>query len=183
MQSFLKLVEKRRSVRRFQDKPVQRDLLRDCVEAARLAPSAENVEPWRFVIVDDPDAKATLANAAFSGVYRATRWAEKAPALVVLLSKKDILANRLGKQITGIHYYLIDIGIAGEHFVLQAADSGLGTCWIGWFDPRKTRKVLDVPASWQPVAMLAVGHPATDKQAEKKRRSLDDILFFNSVRG
>ncbi len=176
-----KAIAARRSVRRFTSQPVAREVLQRCVEAARLAPSAENVQPWRFLIVDDPELKARLAEGAFSGVYRATRWAEKAPALVVLFAELDILANRLGRRVTGIDYYLIDIGIAGEHFCLQAAELGVGTCWIGWFSPKGVRKALKSPRRLRPVALFAVGYSGHDRMPEKKRRTLDEVCWFNEI--
>jgi len=178
---FLELAKKRRSVRRYKPEPVPRELLLKCVEAARIAPSAENVQPWRFIIVDDPAVKEVLSKHAFSGIYSATRWAAKAPVLVVILAELDILANRIGKQITGINYYLIDIGIAGEHFVLQAHELGLGTCWIGWFSQRGVRKALKVPRKYRPVAMLSVGFPDVIKHKDKKRRETEEICWFNSI--
>jgi nitroreductase len=179
---FLDLVKKRRSVRKFQDKKIDQDLLRTCVEAARLAPSAENVEPWRFLIIDDPELKEKFCQHAFTGVYSATRWAAKAPVIVVLLAELDILANRIGSKITGLNYYLIDMGISGEHFVLQAQEFGLGTCWIGWFSGRGVRKVLNLPRKYRPVGLLAVGYPDVPAFKEKNRRSLDDICWFNEVK-
>ena len=176
---FLDLVRQRRSVRVYADRPVEREKLVTCVEAARLAPSAENVEPWRFVIIDDPELKEKVAAEAFSGIYRPTRWAAKAPALVAILAKLDILANRIGAQVQGTHYYLIDIGIAGEHFVLQAQELGLGTCWIGWFNEKKARKALGIPRSYRLVCFISVGYPAKSSLKPKKRRSLEEILFFN----
>jgi nitroreductase len=175
------IIQTRRSVRRFHDRPVEREVLLRCIEAARLAPSAENVQPWRFLIVDDPAVKSRLVEAAFSGIYRATRWAEKAPVLVVLFAELDILANRLGKQVTGIDYYLIDTGIAGEHFCLQAAELGVGTCWIGWFSAKGVRKALEVPRRLRPVAMFAVGYSAHDRLPDKKRRSLEEVCWFNQI--
>ncbi len=176
---FLQLVRTRRSVRKFADRPVEREKLIACVEAARHAPSAENVQPWRFVIVDDPELKSKLAEEAFSGIYRPTRWAAKAPVLVVILAKLDLLANRLGAQVQGTNYYLIDVGIAGEHFVLQAHELGLGTCWIGWFHEKKARKVLGIPRSYRLVCFLAVGYPAHSGAKPKEKKSLEEILFFN----
>jgi nitroreductase len=167
------------SMRKFQNKAVDRQLIEQCVEAARIAPSAENVQPWRFAIVDDPATKAKLATQAFSGVYRATRWAAKAPVLVVIFAELDILANRLGKQMTGINYYLIDVGIAGEHFVLQAQELGLGSCWIGWFNAKGAKKALKAPRSYRAVEMLALGHPDENYQRTRKRHSINDISFFN----
>lgn len=178
---FKELVESRQSVRKFQTKSVDRILLQKCVESARLAPSAENVQPWRFLIIDDQEKKELLRQHAFSGIFRVTRWAVSAPVLVVILAKPDFIANKLGKQMTGIHYYFIDIGIAGEHFVLQAHDLGLGTCWIGWFNAKGVTKALNIPKIYQPLALLAVGYPAHQNKRERKRRPIEEICFYNSI--
>jgi nitroreductase len=179
--SFIQLVQARRSVRKFLDKPVDRELILQCVEAARLAPSAENVQPWRFLILDDAQVKRKFCEENFVGLYRVSQWAERAPVLVVLLAERDILANRIGKQITGIHYYLIDMGISGEHFVLQAAELGLATCWIGWFSPDKARKSLNLPGKYQAVALLALGYPAEGGIRPLKRRDQAEICRFNAL--
>ncbi len=179
--TFSELAATRSSVRVFQPKAVDRALLLQCAEAARLAPSAENAQPWRFLIVDDPQVKERLANEAFSGIYSATKWAAKAPVLVVIFARLDLLANRLGSGITGIHYYIIDIGISGEHFVLQAHELGLGTCWIGWFSANGVRRALKTPRSWRPAAMLAVGWPAHNAVRAKKRKALDEVCLFNGI--
>ena len=178
---LMEIITARRSVRRFTPQPVERELLLACAEAARLSPSAENVQPWRFLVVDDPAVKDLLADEAFSGVYRATRWAAKAPVLVVLLAELDILANRIGRRVTGIDYYLIDIGIAGEHFSLRAEELGLGTCWIGWFSARGVRKALRIPRRLRPVALFAVGYSAQERRPDKKRHSLHEICWFNAI--
>ncbi len=179
--NFLNIVQTRQSVRKYTDRPVEREKLIQCVEAARLAPSAENVQPWHFLIVDDPELKNKLADQAFSGVFRPTLWAKKAPVLVVILATPDILANRIGKQITGIQYYLLDIGIAGEHFVLQARELGLGTCWIGWFNAKGVKKALNIPKKYRPVSILSVGYPETEHIREKKRNTIETICFFNTL--
>ncbi len=178
---LLQIIGQRRSVRRFSPQPVEREKLLMCLEAARYAPSAENVQPWRFLVVDDVVMKERLVEGAFSGIYRATRWAAQAPVLVVMFAELDWLANRLGKQITGIHYYLLDIGIAGEHFVLQAQALGLGTCWIGWFSASGVRKAMATPRKWRPVAMLAVGYPAGSPSKNRKLLPLEQIACFNHV--
>ncbi len=179
--NFLQLVQSRRSVRRFLDKAVDRNLILQCVEAARFAPSAENVQPWRFLILDDSEIKQKFCEQNFTGLYRVTKWAEKAPVIVVLLAQRDILANRIGKQITGIQYYLIDMGIAGEHFCLQAAELGLGTCWIGWFSPAKACKSLQIPRKYKAVALLALGYPADNANRPLKRHGQDEIYWFNKL--
>lgn len=178
---FQSLVADRRSIRKFEDRAVEREKIQLCIEAARVAPSAEHVQPWRFIVVDDKDVKEQLARRAFSGIYAPTKWAAKAPVLIVMCAKLDVLANRIGKQIQGTNYYLIDIGIAGEHVVLQAHELGLGSCWIGWFHAKGVRKALQIPGGYKIVALLAVGYPASLPAKEKKRKSMDEILFLNSA--
>ncbi|RPH95722.1 MAG: hypothetical protein EHM72_14850, partial [Calditrichaeota bacterium] len=148
-------------------------------EAARLAPSADNAQPWRYLIIDDEAVKQRVVEHAFSGIYRATRWAAAAPVLVILFAQLDIVANQLAKRVTGIPYYLIDMGISGEHFVLQAHELGLGTCWIGWFSAKGVHKALQVPKSLRPVEMIAVGYPSQPQQRGRKRKSLEEICTFN----
>jgi len=87
-----------------------------------------------------------------------------------------------GKQIQKVQFYLIDTGIAGEHFVLQAEELGLGTCWIGWFNSRKARKVLNIPKKYKIVSLLSLGYYETRPQKEKKRKSLEDIAWFNEIK-
>lgn len=178
---FHELVKNRRSIRRYLEKPVEREKIRACLEAARLAPSAENVQPWRFLVVDEPEVKARFAAEAFSGIYNFSRFAAKAPVLIIILARPDFVANRLGKQIQGVAFYLIDVGIAGEHLVLQAEEMGLGTCWIGWFSQRKTRRLFRIPRKYKIVCLLAMGYPASRPPREKKRRPLDEIAWFNRL--
>ena len=178
---FQELVKTRRSIRRFQQRPVEKEKIKKCVEAARFAPSAEHVQPWRFIIIDDPEKKRLLCEKAFSGIYAPTRWAYQAPTIVVILAKLDILANRLGKQVQGTSYYLIDIGIAGEHFVLQAHELGLGSCWIGWYSEKGVRKALAIPRKYKIVSLLALGYPASFPKKEKIRKPLEDICIFNDT--
>jgi len=179
--SFQQLVRSRRSIRRYLEKPVEREKILTCIEAARLAPSADNVQPWRFLIIDDPDLKARFAKEVFSGIYFVTKFAAKAPVIILILARLDIIANRIGKQIQNIHYYYIDSGIAGEHIVLQAEELGLGTCWIGWFNPRKARRFLKIPRKYKIVSLMALGYYEKKPSREKKRRTLEEIAWFNKI--
>lgn len=179
---FIELAYSRRSIRQYLDKKVEREKIVQCVEAARLAPSAENVQPWRFIIIDDEELKHKFCKQAFSGIYSLTKWAQHAPVIIVILAKLDILANRIGKQIQGTNYYLIDVGITGEHLVLQAEELGLGTCWIGWFSAEKTRKFFKLPRSYKVVSLISMGYPASRPQKEKKRRTLEEIMWFNEIK-
>ncbi|MDZ7272180.1 MAG: nitroreductase family protein [candidate division KSB1 bacterium] len=183
MESFLELVRTRRSIRKFVDRPVEREKILACIEAARWAPSAEHVQPWRFIVVDDAELKDRLARSAFSGIYSATRWAARAPVLIALLARPDLIANRLGARLQGTHYYLLDMGIAGEHLVLQAHELGLGTCWIGWFSARGARKALGLPRRYRVVSLIAMGYPAQATLKPKTRKAIDEICRFNTSEG
>jgi len=180
--SFSELVQFRRSTRRYQNKPIDREKILQCIEAARVAPSAENVQPWRFIILDDPAIIKEFSTHAFSGIYSPTRFAVKAPVIIVILAKLDILANRIGKQIQGIHFYLLDIGIAGEHLVLQAQELGIGTCWIGWFNIRGVRKFLKIPRNHKIVSLISMGYPDNYQPKPKKRFQLEEIAWFNGFK-
>lgn len=174
------IIQSRRSIRRYLPKPVEKEKILACLEAARLAPSAHNSQPWRFLVIDDPELKAKVSEKAFSGMYSVCRFAAQAPVLVILMAKSDFLANRFGRLVQGTQFYLLDLGIAGEHFVLKAEELGLGTCWIGWFNARAIRKLLKVPKKYRVVAMLAVGYPEKRPPA-RFRKNLEEIVWFNRI--
>lgn len=177
------IIKHRRSIRRYLEQPVEREKILACLEAARLAPSAENAQPWRFLVIDDPELKRQVADKAFSGIYSACRFAAQAPVLVLLLAKKDFLANRLGRLVQGTQFYLLDLGIAGEHFILKAEELGLGTCWIGWFNIRALRKFLRLPGKYRPVAIISLGYAASRPPGDHIRKKLEEIAWFNRVEG
>ncbi len=179
--SFQQLVQNRRSIRKYLEKPVEREKILTCLEAARMAPSADHVQPWRYLVIDEPELKRKFTDEVFSGIYSKTKFAAKAPVIIVMLAKLDVVANRIGKQIQGIHYYFIDMGIAGEHIVLQAEELGLGTCWIGWFSTRKTRKLLNIPRKYKIVSLLSIGYCESRPSKEKKRKTLSEIVWFNKI--
>jgi nitroreductase len=161
---------------------VEREKIELCLEAARLAPSACNAQPWKFVVADDPELKARLARAAFSGIFSMNSFAARAPAIVAALALPGSFLPRLAGSLQGKQYRLIDLGIACEHFILQAAELGLGTCWIGWFDARKVKKLLDPAVKGDPVALIAVGYPA-EEPPPAPRKAMGEMGVFNPVIG
>jgi nitroreductase len=175
------IIAQRRSIRRYLDKSVEREKILACLEAARLAPSADNVQPWRFVVIDDPELKAKFSKEVFSGIYAFTKFAVKAPVLILILVQTNLLAHGIGKQVQDVYYYLIDVGIAGEHIVLQAEELGLGTCWIGWFNIKKARKILDIPKRYKIVSLMSMGYYDKRPLKQKKRKSLEEIVWFNKI--
>lgn len=178
---FQRVLRGRRSIRRFLPTPVEPGKLRACLEAARVAPSAHNEQPWRFIVVDDPALKERLAAAAFSGLYAGSKFAAQAPVILVLLARPKKLAVRIGSRIQGVPYYLVDLGIAGEHVALQAEELGLATCWMGWFNYRRARKVLEIPPNFKLVALMPLGYAASRPRREPPRRAYEGIVSFNKA--
>ncbi len=177
MSDFLELVRTRRSIRSYRPDPVPREMIESCVDAARFAPSASNTQGWRFFVAEGA-VKDRVAREALGGIVP-NRFAAGAPVIVALAMKLGVVTHRLGAGIKGIDYHLLDAGIAGEHFVLRAAELGLGTCWIGWFDKKAVRRLLEIPRGWDVPALITVGFPAGEPQS-KERRPLSDICVFRN---
>jgi nitroreductase len=178
---FQKLVEGRKSIRRYLDRPIEREVIERCLEAARAAPSAENAQPWRFLVIDDPELKQHFSRQVFSGIYSVSKFAAQAPVLILILSRLNVITHRIGRQVQNIHFHYIDIGIAGEHLVLQAEELGVGSCWMGWFSVRKARKFFKIPSKYQIVSMLAMGYYDKKPSRVRKRKALDEIAWFNRL--
>ncbi|MDH5696650.1 MAG: nitroreductase family protein [Dehalococcoidia bacterium] len=179
--AVLDVIKHRKSVREFLDRPVEREKIMKCLEAARLAPSACNSQPWRFIVVDDKQLKDKLCDAAFGGVYMVNSFCKMAPVIVVVVSEKSKFLARIGGMFRGTKYYLIDIGIACEHFVLEAEDLGLGTCWIGWFNEAGVKSVLNIPKDKKIDILIATGYYDKEKvSAEHGREPIDKVASFNS---
>jgi len=179
--ALLDLVKHRKSIRDFLDVPVEREKIMMCLEAARLAPSACNSQPWKFIVVDDRQLKNKLCHAAFSGIYLVNSFCKMAPVIVVVVSEKSKFLARISGMFRGTKYYLIDIGIAIEHFVLQAEDLGLGTCWIGWFNEQAVKPILNVPPHKKIDILIALGYYDEAKVcSEHGREPIDKIASFNS---
>ena len=140
---FIDLVKRRRSTRKYRTDPVPRELIERCIEAATYAPTACNTQSWRFIVVEG-DLKRELAEKSLGGFIVPNKFAIEAPVIVVIATDMDLITHRIGGKLKGIDYHLIDAGIAGEHFVLQATELGLGTCWIGWFDKKVVKRLLDL---------------------------------------
>lgn len=178
--NFLELVNRRQSVRRYAPgKRIPREVLDRCLEAARLAPSACNSQPWSFVVVDDPEKVRALAEASCGHPpYGMNHFAADTSAIVVVVTEKMKWAARIGAQFRGVQYSLVDIGIACEHLVLQAAEEGLGSCWLGWFDERAVKLRLGIPRAKKVDLLICLGHAADEPLRTKNRKPLDDIRRY-----
>jgi nitroreductase len=177
---FLELVKKRQSVRSYDmERPVEKEKLDRCIEALRLAPSACNAQPWKLVIVDDPEIKMKVADAASAKWLGFNKFTTQARVLVVLVREDPNLTSKLGTVLKDKPYTIMDIGIAAAHFCLQAASEGLGTCILGWFDEPAVKKVLDIPKRKRAELIITVGYPAKEVIREKIRKPLEEVVSYN----
>ena len=177
--NFLNLVKKRQSTRRYLDRPVERDKIEKCIEAARLAPSATNTQPWKFIVVDNPELREKVARKTFNQIVSFNRFSLQVPVLIVITSNRMNFSNKITQTLKNRELTPIDIGIAAEHICLQAAEEGLGTCFMGWFDEKGVKKLLNIPASKRVELIIAMGYPASDIIRTKTRKKLHEIMTYN----
>lgn len=176
-QSFLELVRQRTSCRSYRPEPVPREALEQMLEAARLAPSACNRQPWRFAVVTDRAVRTMLIKEAFLPGIRMD-WAEQAGAMIALGMKRSPVTHQIATRISGVDYPLLDLGIAGEHLVLQAEELGYGTCWIGWIRPKAVRRIIGWPRTVEAVGLITVGRPAGGERQPRPRLTPEEIAVW-----
>ncbi len=170
--NFIELVTQRSSVRNFEPKPVEKEKLIYVLEAARIAPSAVNFQPWQFFVITDPEMLKLIQS-----VYH-REWLVTAPAIVIAMGDHDKAWHRKsdGKDFTDI-----DVAIAVDHLMLAATEQGLGTCWICNFDVEKFLNLFNVPENMEPIAIIPIGYPVTETKTIKKREPLDQLVHWNKM--
>ncbi len=159
-------IKKRYSCRSYGSKPIEQEKLDRILEAARLAPSAKNMQDWRFIVVTDEKKRKQVAIAANEQMFVAS-----APAIIVGCSNTDYVM-RCGQPIS-----TIDVAIAMEHIALAATAEGLATCWIGSFYPEKVRDALGIPQKIEVIELMAIGYPA-EKETHRPREPIDNIVCY-----
>ena len=162
--NLMQVIRARRSIRNFRDMPVEEELLLAVLEAGRLAPSARNMQDWRFIVVRDAATRSLLAKAA-----RDQQFVGQAPVVIAACGTSDLVMT------CGQPAYAIDVAIALDHMTLAAAAFGLGTCWIGAFYEDQVKEILGVPPEIRVVALLPLGYPA-EEPSPRGRKSLDEIM-------
>jgi nitroreductase len=178
---FLDLIKTRQSIRHYTSKPVEPEKIEKLIEVVRLAPSASNSQPWKLIIVDDPAKTEKIAKATFDTIIYFNKFTVEAPVFAILVIEKPRLITYLGATIKKREFPLIDIGIAAEHFCLQAAEMGLGTCMIGWFNEKKIKEVLGIPKVTRIGLLISVGYaPDGYKLREKIRKQTKEMCSYNS---
>jgi nitroreductase len=159
----------------YNPKPIPPETLRRILSAARLAPSQHNMQPWRFVVVQDPERKRLLAQACAKGKPVA-----EAPVAVVAFSVEEDVPVTIGGFMSA---YPLDVAVAVNDLQLAATSEGLGTSWIVDFNPDKVRGVLSVPEGIHPIAIIPVGFPAENGNGRAAptdgRKSPDEIIAYD----
>jgi len=179
---FLELSLLRQSERAYSDKPVEKEKILKCIEAARLAPSACNSQPWHFVIIDEPVLKHEVSSAMSNTVLPLNHFTNQAPVIVAIVNEGSNFTAEIGNKLKDKDLSAIDIGIATEHFCLQAVEEGLGTCILGWFDEKKIKKLLNIPKNKRVELLITLGYSKPDTYRNKKRKNIDEIYSYNSYK-
>jgi len=169
--AFLELAKLRCSVRRFRTQEVEEEKLHKILEAGRVAPSACNYQPLHFIVVRDKENKTRVASTYPEG------WIGQAPVIIVVCG--DHSAS--WKRADGKDHLDIDVAIAADHMTLQAAELGLGTCWVCWFDAIKCHSIMKLPKKYETIALLPLGYPkerCNPDRHNKKRKTLQDLMSW-----
>lgn len=175
---MLELISSRQSDRKYSDKPIEKEKLDRILEAGRMAPSACNAQPWKFIVVTDNDLRGKVAEAASAKLLGMNVFVSQAPVLVVVVREKANMSSRIGATVKNKDYSLIDIGIASENICIQAAAEGLGSCMIGWFDESQVKKLLGIPSSKRVELIITLGY--TEKETrEKRRKPASETVSYN----
>ena len=164
---FQQLIAKRYSVRGYKTDPVEKGKLEEILNAARLAPTAANLQPLQLIVVESKGREEELKR-----IYRAD-WFWKAPVVICICAIPSQAWSRMDNK----NYGDVDATIAMDHLILAATELGLGTCWIAAFDPMAARDVLGLPKTVEPIAFTPLGYPA-DRPSGKKRKSLTDLVRY-----
>jgi nitroreductase len=165
---FLELVRSRYACRAYLPQPIEQEKLARLLEAVRLAPSGSNRQPWKFVLVRDPEVKRKLVHACAN-----QRFIAAAP---IVIAACGLMPDRM--MSCGVPGDPVDVAIALEHLSLAATAEGLASCWIGAFTQDEVREVLGVPSTVKVIELMTIGYPA-DHQRAKTRKTLEEIVSID----
>lgn len=169
--SVLDAIRERRSIRKYKPDAIPEDVLLRVLEAARLAPSGKNLQPWKFIIVRDASLRMKLAEASIYQYFMA-----QAPIIIVACAFPDNCYSRMGRYMKS---WPVDVACALEHLMLQAQEESLGTCWIGAFEEEAVKSILHVPENVRVLALTPLGYP-DEAPRPRGRKELEKIVSYDS---
>lgn len=164
---YYEVIRKRSSIREYQNREVEEDKLKRILEAARIAPSAANTQPWLFIVVKKAEVKEKL-KAAYP-----RPWFWSAPVVICACG----IVGQAWRRDDGKSYLDVDVAIAMDHLILAATAEGLGTCWIGAFDPTQVKRILHLASGIEPIALTPVGYTSALPK-EKSRKPCDEVIRY-----
>lgn len=174
---FLDLVTARQSDRAYdKNRPVEQEKLERILEAARLAPSACNAQPWKFVVVTDPELSIKVGKA--SAGLGMNKFAKDAPVHILIVEESMNVTSLLGSKIKDKYFPLVDIGIAASHICLAAEAEGLGSCILGWFDEREIKNLVGIPQKKRLLLDITIGYSLKPKKP-KVRKPKEKVISYN----
>lgn len=180
---FEKLQQRRESCRVYSERPVSREDLVHLVDVARLSPSGCNAQPWKFIIVDEPEAKEKLVGCLQDGPVNGCPWGDKVPAFIVICEDEAHLKPGVGEHYGSQHFAQMDIGMAAMALCYEATEMGLGTCMIGTMNQERIKEAFGIPGERTVRLLITVGYPANAGEPRKKtRKALEEIVSFNHWR-
>ena len=173
--SLLQLIKTRKSVRKFKPEKVSKELILQLLEAARWAPSAVNRQPWRFIVVDEPE----LIQKVQKSYPR--EWFKSAKQIIIVCGNHDESWKR---ENDGKKHCDIDVAVVTDHLTLKATELGIGTCWVCNFNAVLIQQAFQLPESWEPIVLLPFGFPMEESNptpVEKNRKKLEELVYFNTI--
>lgn len=168
--TMLDTARRRYSVRKYKDKEVEKDIILQVLEAARIAPSAVNYQPWHFIVLTDENIKNMVAE-TYSG-----KWLKDAPVIIAACGDHSLSWKRKD----GKDHCDIDLAIAVNHLTLAAVELGLGTCWVCAFDAKSCHQLLNLPDNLEVIALLPIGYPLEEIEQVKNRKNMEEIVSWES---
>lgn len=177
---FLDLIKKRESVRSYINKEVEKEKIEQCLEAARLAPSACNAQPWKFIVVNEKSKLCEIRSSIYDPLVKINKFALTCECFIVVVSEKRNLTSKIGEIVKRKDYTSLDIGMACEHICLQATELDLGTCIIGWFKENNVKRLLNIPKSKEVPLIIAIGYHENKCPRNKVRKDLNHIVSYNN---
>ena len=179
---FLEFVSSRQSDRAFDpNRPVEKEKIERILEAARLAPSACNAQPWHMIVVDNPELKNKVADATSERILGMNHFTKQAPVHILLVEEKVNLTSGIGGWVKQKDYAQMDLGVVAAHIVLAAQAEGLGSCIVGWFNEPKMLELLSIPDSKRVWLDIIIGYSVQPVRA-KKRKAFNEIVSYNKYK-
>lgn len=174
---FYSLVRQRQSDRKYSNTPIDKEVIERIINAARLAPSACNAQPWSFYVVINEEKRHAIAQSSSSKLLGINNFTMQAPVHIIVIEEKENFTAAMGNMIKKMHFSHFDIGIALSHLVLAAQAEGLGSCILGWINEKKIREILNISSSKRVLFDVLIGY-SEDTLREKKRKNLNQIVTY-----